>query len=111
MNRPKFVTPFLKGRPPPAKSSADSHAEPLAKKPRLEEPTVQLKSSKAKSGFRKPLLALGSFNTLPTQEERITQGFYNVLWRKKTNKKNKTWDGDGLKWEGSGKDVVQSNDS
>ncbi|EGP90217.1 SNF2 family DNA-dependent ATPase domain-containing protein [Zymoseptoria tritici IPO323] len=31
-----------------------------------------------------------------SEAEKVTQSYYNVLWRKFTTKKNKTWDGDGV---------------
>ncbi|KAL5338463.1 SNF2 family N-terminal domain-containing protein [Aspergillus crustosus] len=76
---------------------------PPAKKPRL----LSLESSALKprptiTGFRKPLLQVknvgetttvssGGDEAIPSEEK-----YFNVLWRKPTTKKNKTWDGDGI---------------
>lgn len=35
-------------------------------------------------------------NPSPGESGATTQTYYNVVWRKFTNKKNKTWDGDGV---------------
>ncbi|KAL2824120.1 SNF2 family N-terminal domain-containing protein [Aspergillus cavernicola] len=52
---------------------------------------------------RKPLLqvrnvgeAPGSTSSAGGGEDLAGEKYFNVLWRKPTNKKNKTWDGDGI---------------
>ena len=84
-----------------------SHGEPPAKKRRLspeqdEEALKPSESSVAKSpqSTRAPLKAVqnppsSQINRDGAQDVGI-EGFYMVLWRRFTTKKNKTWDGDGV---------------
>ncbi|KAL8694945.1 MAG: hypothetical protein Q9218_000516 [Villophora microphyllina] len=43
---------------------------------------------------REPFSEVG--NVTPKPDDGGPKGYYNVLWRKVTNKKNKTWEGDAL---------------
>ncbi|KAJ5614732.1 DNA repair and recombination protein [Penicillium herquei] len=82
--------------------------DPPTKKPRLEkeEPTPSTKSQPTSAvGARRPLLQVrnvgkesGEKVTPTTQAISLVgdERFFNVLWRKPTTKKNKTWDGDGI---------------
>ncbi|KAL8715545.1 MAG: hypothetical protein Q9220_000881 [cf. Caloplaca sp. 1 TL-2023] len=87
-----FRSPLLK-RP-----STDRDGPPPFKKPKLE-PTTSEKRLVFKapgiSAFpRKPLLEV--VNTAAAADDLGTDGYYSVLWRKVTNKKHKTWEGDAL---------------
>ncbi|KAF2663738.1 hypothetical protein BT63DRAFT_407326 [Microthyrium microscopicum] len=92
MIRKPFKTPFLK-RP------ADS-SEPPSKKPRLDPPTTN--NSRAVSPVRKPLDRISSsagnaaISSSPANGQSKPEVYFMVLWRKFTNKKHKTWDGDGI---------------
>ncbi|CAG8908655.1 unnamed protein product [Penicillium egyptiacum] len=93
-----FKSPLIRN---PATSSTDKPDEPSrpAKKPRLEdEPAPQ-------SASRKPLLQVnnrGSDSTTQsshgdsTKDDTSDERYFNVLWRKPSAKKHKTWDGDGI---------------
>ncbi|KAI5783623.1 SNF2 family N-terminal domain-containing protein [Geopyxis carbonaria] len=108
----RFVPPLLKKKPV-LPSTSDDQQQPPTKKPKLE-PSA---SSAASNGLprvslnkRKPLLLQRttkpppkapetSSNTLRSVAQPVqgsNEGYYNVLWRKKTNKKHKTFDGDGV---------------
>ncbi|TKA50418.1 hypothetical protein B0A55_12889, partial [Friedmanniomyces simplex] len=108
-----FKAPSLMSRQP----STGSSGEPPAKKRRITgdredspDPEVQavaaaaavLKAKPIKRfqapGMRKPLNTLTNPSS-PLQDsplETSTEGYFTVLWRKFTNKKHKTWDGDGV---------------
>ncbi|MCJ1486359.1 helicase, partial [Schaereria dolodes] len=101
-----FSKPF---RPPLLNKSAAKGHEPPIKKQRLDNDgkaaeirdgsRLVFKKPGISSLPRKPLLAVNN----PTAEADMTpqfpeqvEGHYNVLWRKYTAKKHKTWDGDGI---------------
>lgn len=99
--RPTFVRPgeIAKrdpdGEPQPKRrrTSSDDDSPPTAS-------TTACKPAKAHSqdGVRIPLSAILA-NSIPTVAPSLKDGsesYYNVLWRKPTNKKNKTWDSDGI---------------
>src|SRR5690242_1608984 len=70
---------------------------PPAKKRRLSESDEDEPLVRAAPANRKPLNIVN--NPTPPQTppvELSSSYYYTVLWRKPTNKKNKTWDGDGV---------------
>ncbi|KAF9388153.1 helicase [Podila verticillata] len=82
--------------PIPASSPISSNkreAEPSSqvnKRPKVSPATLHI-SATTTATSRTPLKSIAS--TIPTSSNEIC---YNVLWRKKTGKKHKTWDGDGI---------------
>lgn len=86
MYRRQFVSPLLK-RPVEASEKDES----LLKRARL-----NISESLSVPESRTPLLNLQVPNYSPTGREAQTEGYWNVLWRNQTTKKNKTWDGDGV---------------
>jgi hypothetical protein len=88
MYRRQFVSPLLK-RP---LSETAEEPESLEKRARLNvlEPLRETLQS------RTPLLNLQVPNYSPTGRQPGAEGYWNVLWRNQTTKKNKTWDGDGV---------------
>lgn len=100
-NKP-FKPPLL--RQPAAELGSERDANP-AKRRRVETtPTISNTKAPTKTAipfttYRKPLLTIPNS---PNTESTVTDpskhdgdSYYNVLWRKFTNKKHKTWDGDG----------------
>ncbi|KAL8720907.1 MAG: hypothetical protein Q9225_002293 [Loekoesia sp. 1 TL-2023] len=87
-----FRSPLLKR---PTGDENDEHlskkfkSEPVAAGPRL-----VFKHPGISTLPRKPLLELDK--PLAEANNAPSKGFYNVLWRKMTSKKNKTWEGDAL---------------
>ncbi|KAL4895630.1 SNF2 family N-terminal domain-containing protein [Aspergillus ambiguus] len=85
-----FKPPLIRKLPQSSpNTSTATHADrdnngPPAKKPRLDE--------------RKPLVQVKNLAESPERSSPdATQArYFNVLWRKPTTKKNKTWDGDGI---------------
>ncbi|KAG9232554.1 SNF2 family N-terminal domain-containing protein [Amylocarpus encephaloides] len=62
-------------------------------------PPKKALSSSAVNAPRKPLFVVkNSVETRPAAQHKVegVEGYYMVLWRKFTTKKNKTWDGDGV---------------
>ncbi|RPA76575.1 hypothetical protein BJ508DRAFT_417549 [Ascobolus immersus RN42] len=117
MYRKKFKPPLLKPRVPSTDNKPDDLEQPEAKRQKLDdaesigatvEPTTETRRipSLKPSGYRKPLLTLKNpatatiTSSTPTSSSASdinpNEGFYNVLWRKYTNKKHKTFDGDGV---------------
>ncbi|BFZ62062.1 helicase [Saitoella coloradoensis] len=109
---PKPFKPPSFIRPRPPSSGGEAPDESIAKKPRLDSPltnpaspalaitTPPIRKSLG-SSYRKPLLtvtnAAAAAKSAPNAT--VTDGpemFFNVLWRKQTTKKHKTWDGDGI---------------
>ncbi|OQD62625.1 hypothetical protein PENPOL_c011G06032 [Penicillium polonicum] len=98
-----FKSPLIRN---PAISSTDTPDETSrpTKKPRLEdEPAPEVQSTPIAS--RKPLLQVnnrGSDNGTESPSSELTKDdtsderYFNVLWRKPSAKKHKTWDGDGI---------------
>ncbi|PSK53205.1 hypothetical protein B9Z65_3405 [Elsinoe australis] len=100
--RPSFVNK------PPALSQDDDSSGPPAKKRRISDerefrkPAVAEidtpRASQNVSTFRKPLAAVKSLPQLsdsPPEASTEPKKVYSALWRKKTAKMHKTWDGDG----------------
>ncbi|KAL9095031.1 MAG: hypothetical protein Q9165_002633 [Trypethelium subeluteriae] len=72
-------------------SQEDDEIEKVAKSP--------IVATQLTRDFRRPLLNVINTTSPQPRSSEIDAGgeaFYTVLWRKFTNKKNKTWDGDGL---------------
>ncbi|KAF3481235.1 DNA repair and recombination protein RAD54 [Arthroderma uncinatum] len=80
-----------------AEEVSDSEGEHLKQKPLIDRPKPSLGNG---SINRKPLIAVtNSHDTVSVTEQGSDsdrETYYNVLWRKPTAKKNKTWDGDGI---------------
>ncbi|KAE8160701.1 SNF2 family N-terminal domain-containing protein [Aspergillus tamarii] len=77
----------------------DNHGPP-AKRPRLhQDRTVDSTGPPVRTG-RKPLVQVSnigeSVDDNVKDDESAGERYFNVLWRKPTTKKNKTWDGDGI---------------
>lgn len=104
-NNKKFVPPLLR------KPAASPDDEPPAKRSRVEYPTASqpVGSRTLKlTATRKPLLLVrGSAAAAEPSAAVSTEGYYNVLWRKKTTKKHKTFDGDGVLVVTAGYAVLQ----
>ncbi|CAI6336526.1 unnamed protein product [Periconia digitata] len=77
---PSFVRPELADNEPATKRRRVS-SDPRASSP---------------SSERKPLTSVENPITPPITLPNQNEQYYTVLWRKYTNKKNKTWDGDGV---------------
>ncbi|KAJ4320430.1 helicase [Neodidymelliopsis sp. IMI 364377] len=73
----------LNGPPPPKKRRLSESDD--------EEPLVR-----AAPAIRKPLIDIHNPTPPQTPPTDANGSYYTVLWRKFTNKKNKTWDGDGV---------------
>jgi DNA repair and recombination protein RAD54B len=103
-----FKPPLIRKQPnlsvsdaPPA-TGAPEHSEPPAKKQRLD-PEITTHSNSLHPSFtpsRKPLQQVinagSSSSESATGDDPYGDRYYNVLWRKPSTKKNKTWDGDGI---------------
>ncbi|GES59517.1 DNA-dependent ATPase [Aspergillus terreus] len=78
----KPLQPSSNASPSATHTDRDSHGPPT-KKPRLDE--------------RKPLVQVENLSGSPetNTNDSVQSRYFNVLWRKPTTKKNKTWDGDG----------------
>lgn len=107
-NNKKFVPPLLR------KPTAAPDGEPPAKKSRVEYPTASQPAGSRTlklAATRKPLLLVRGDTAAaetPTASTAVsTEGYYNVLWRKKTTKKHKTFDGDGVLIVTAGYAVLQ----
>ncbi|KAL2050276.1 hypothetical protein ABVK25_009503 [Lepraria finkii] len=115
-----FQPPLLRKVDKPSAPSGPDVDEHQAKKRRISTepedsekplgPQLVFKIPGISSLPRKPLLPV----TKPTVAAQTTQpldgrveGYYNVLWRKYTNKKHKTWDGDGVLHVGRGYAYLQ----
>ncbi|KAJ5682864.1 DsDNA-dependent ATPase (Rad54b) [Penicillium macrosclerotiorum] len=89
------------------KEATESNDHP-AKKPRLLKDEIGPEDQTRPTplpGSRKPLLQVRNIGKdsaakaaggVVSKEEASFERFFNVLWRKPTTKKNKTWDGDGI---------------
>ncbi|WEW54792.1 helicase [Emydomyces testavorans] len=121
--------PFKPFRPPLIRSSQtprsqqrirESDREPLAKRRRISDETVDLtveeprlekpvnlieKASRRGTVYRTPLTLVNNQSNLTenldgnaavSSDDGCVERYYNVLWRKFTAKKNKTWEGDGI---------------
>ncbi|KAL4880231.1 DNA-dependent ATPase [Aspergillus karnatakaensis] len=89
--------------PKSAKTTTETDDGPPTKKPRLTpRETTSIGTRPTATGYRKPLLQVtnvGEATTLSGVGEGADSAgakYFNVLWRKPTTKKNKTWDGDGI---------------
>lgn len=110
MLKKPFRTPFLKEtNVSSAKLTVQEDSEPQPKKRRISSdhdleatktaPRLIFKTPGVSCLPRKPLLAVHN----PAVGAEVAEldngsidGYYNVLWRKYTTKKHKTWDGDGV---------------
>lgn len=90
-NRP-FVSPLLKR---PISSNGSDTEVSLEKKAR-HNVAKPLQHPIPDEVPRTPLLNLQVPNYSLTGRETPKEGYFNVLWRNPTTKKNKTWDGDGV---------------
>ncbi|KAJ5780023.1 SNF2-related protein [Penicillium paradoxum] len=91
--------------PAPSSENFDEPIRPT-KKPRLEdEPVLDDAQSASAITSRKPLLQVNNRGLDSTTHLSPSEGvkddtsdekYFNVLWRKPTAKKHKTWDGDGI---------------
>lgn len=100
LNKP-FKSPLLTRTPsatnPPPSASIDPSAPPNKKRRISQDSHAQ--PSRTSIAPRKPLLhVVNPASTLngPQSNGNGVEGYYTVLWRKPTNKKHKTWDGDAL---------------
>ncbi|KAI4155983.1 MAG: hypothetical protein LQ341_000076 [Variospora aurantia] len=87
-----FRSPLLKR--PAADENDASQSKKLKTEPVTTGPRLVFKTPGISFFPRKPLLEIS-----PSSDERrhhTFKSFYNVLWRKVTGKKNKTWEGDAL---------------
>ncbi|KAJ5488370.1 Helicase C-terminal [Penicillium expansum] len=99
-----FKSPLIRN---PATSSNDTLEEPSrpTKKPRLEDEPTPKDVQSTPTASRKPLLQVnnrGSDSVTHSPSNELTKDdtsdekYFNVLWRKPSAKKHKTWDGDGI---------------
>ncbi|KAF2143506.1 uncharacterized protein K452DRAFT_269082 [Aplosporella prunicola CBS 121167] len=107
LNKP-FKSPLLARRPANVQDlrhTSPNASEPPPKKRRVsrendaEPPTAPPKAVHVSAVPRKPLVQVvnPAASALSRQaDENGVEGYYTVLWRKFTTKKNKTWDGDGV---------------
>lgn len=80
-------------RPPSFVRPEPSENEPPAKKRRISSDTTR---AAPLSDTRKHLISVENPRSSPTSSSSQNEQYYTVLWRKYTNKKNKTWDGDAI---------------
>ncbi|PSN74964.1 hypothetical protein BS50DRAFT_567714 [Corynespora cassiicola Philippines] len=93
---PSFVRPGTEGsEPPPKKQRTSSDAIPATNA----------------SQTRKPLVTVDNPATTQSLPSDPNERYYTVLWRKYTQKKNKTWDGDGVLAVLGGQCVLTDSDS
>lgn len=59
---------------------------------------------------RTPLLNLPIPGYDPSGRSNPQETYFNVLWRRQTNRKHKTWDGDGIVIVGGGSLVLRDSD-
>lgn len=59
---------------------------------------------------RTPLLNLPIPGYDPSGRANPLEGYFSVLWRKQSNKKHKTWNGDGVVCVGGGALVLRDSD-
>ncbi|KAL8842210.1 MAG: hypothetical protein Q9170_000616 [Blastenia crenularia] len=90
---------FAPFRPPLLKRPADNEnnehpSKKVKNEPSTVGPRLVFKTPGISSIPRKPLHEVG--NEVAETDHESSKGFYNVLWRKVTGKKNKTWEGDAL---------------
>ncbi|KAJ5274384.1 hypothetical protein N7505_002929 [Penicillium chrysogenum] len=98
-----FKSPLIRN---PATSSTDTTSEPSrpTKKPRLGDEQASTDVQSTPIASRKPLQVSnrGSDSTTQssvtesTKDDTPDERYFNVLWRKPSAKKHKTWDGDGI---------------
>ncbi|PVH93174.1 hypothetical protein DM02DRAFT_542106 [Periconia macrospinosa] len=79
-------------RPPSFVRPESSDNEPATKKRRISSDV----HATAIPSYRKPLSSVENSNSSPVSSSNQNEQYYTVLWRKYTNKKNKTWDGDAI---------------
>ncbi|KAI9932138.1 hypothetical protein ASPWEDRAFT_132651 [Aspergillus wentii DTO 134E9] len=71
---------------------------PPAKKQRRDEEQTDPDLPARSNGARKPLVQVKNCGEVSndSKDDSSDEKYFNVLWRKFTTKKNKTWDGDGI---------------
>ncbi|KAJ5131457.1 uncharacterized protein N7515_007496 [Penicillium bovifimosum] len=98
-----FKSPLIRNPAP----SSESLEEPIrpTKKPRLGDESTSDEARSTPIASRKPLIQvknLGSDSATQSsageldRDVKAGERYFNVLWRKPTAKKHKTWDGDGI---------------
>ncbi|EEP82217.1 conserved hypothetical protein [Uncinocarpus reesii 1704] len=117
-----FKPPLIRKPPnvPAQRLSSESDHQHATKRRRISDDSIDLTEEKAKpevsveitqqatklgSSYRKPLTLVNNSHHVPEKlgqhgvkadDDGGTEAYYNVLWRKFTAKKHKTWDGDGI---------------
>ena len=107
-----FKQPVFRTLPIPTDGCSDEFPAPPSKRqktspaadyePRQLSPDVQLslKATAVSGGFRRPLVVIRNppspDGTSASVDDSAAARYFSVLWRKPTQKKNKTWDGDGV---------------
>ena len=95
MLRKAFQPPLLKRAPSQTLDNTTIAPPPKRLKPCLSEEDTECEESTAHLGH----VTVGYREPLAQLENTTNAGigsYYEVLWRKPSNKKHKTWDGDGL---------------
>ncbi|KAE8351264.1 SNF2 family N-terminal domain-containing protein [Aspergillus coremiiformis] len=101
-----FKSPLIRKPAPDSSAQSDfpsdtqniSHGPP-AKRARLHNDRPMDSTVSSATTNRKPLIQvenLGGAGEHVKDDESASERYFNVLWRKPTTKKNKTWDGDGI---------------
>ncbi|KAJ5551943.1 hypothetical protein N7461_006641 [Penicillium sp. DV-2018c] len=98
-----FKSPLIRN-PAPASELLEEPIRPT-KKPRLEDDLILDEARSTPVASRKPLIQVknvGSDSAAQpsagelAKDDKANERYFNVLWRKPTAKKHKTWDGDGI---------------
>ncbi|ODQ67091.1 hypothetical protein NADFUDRAFT_49534 [Nadsonia fulvescens var. elongata DSM 6958] len=107
MNVPSLVRPSARS-PSPGKGNS---AINMPFKPVINRSSQKMNYDEESGFFKKQKVELGVYNSQESSDNILTvdkkvrstlndndvnNHYYGVLWRKKTGKKNKTWDGDGI---------------
>ncbi|KAJ6078447.1 hypothetical protein N7467_008200 [Penicillium canescens] len=100
-----FKSPLIRNPVPSSTENIDDSVPP-AKKPRLlsDDPTPDPDAKSTPLASRKPLIQVNNKGTNSStsssveslNDDSTDEKYFNVLWRKPTAKKHKTWDGDGV---------------
>ncbi|OJJ45577.1 hypothetical protein ASPZODRAFT_68468 [Penicilliopsis zonata CBS 506.65] len=98
----KPFKPLSINKPPvsslPSSLESPDDSQPPAKKPRIDDEAGHAVKGSSGRVPRKnlPVVELGTQAVETESASTSDDRYYNVLWRKYTTKKNKTWDGDGI---------------